>query len=434
MPDDLRESSAGAGPYVDPDDITTGASAEYQYVFTLDDVTRHSTITSGETAVTSSSEAYWVSGSRRAEAALSATGSNTFASTLEAGFDRFTIPLFGGFDGVDIRERNPFNNSTYGTSGKTAPTSYAFNSVKMAIDTCADPEIVEANMFSAPGVVTTTLTDHIINVCQNRGDALGVIDIEGNYIPREDRSTYVSDDSDSTVAGSVGGSDGAVEKLNNRVINNSYGVTYFPWVRLRDEASAVSFWSPPSVAAIGTYSKAQKDEELWFAPAGFSRGGLSDGSAGLPVIGTKQRLTSKERDELYEANINPIATFPAEGIVIFGQKTLQKTRSALDRVNVRRLMIHVKKEISTMASTLLFDQNVQTTWDRFTGQVVPFLDSIKTRLGLDDYRVLLDKTTTTPDLIDRNIMYAKIYLKPARSIEFIAIDFVITNSGAGFDD
>ena len=116
------------------------------------------------------------------------------------------------------------------------------------------------------------------------------------------------------------------------------------------------------------------------------------------------------------------------------QKTLQKTRSALDRVNVRRLMIHVKKEISTMASTLLFDQNVQTTWDRFTGQVVPFLDSIKTRLGLDDYRVLLDKTTTTPDLIDRNIMYAKIYLKPARSIEFIAIDFVITNSGAGFDD
>jgi hypothetical protein len=193
-------------------------------------------------------------------------------------------------------------------------------------------------------------------------------------------------------------------------------------------------WGPPSIAAIGTYSSAQANSELWFAPAGFTRGGLSEGAAGLPVIGVKERLTSKDRDNLYDANINPIASFPAEGIVIFGQKTLQKTRSALDRVNVRRLMIYVKKEISRMAATLLFDQNVQSTWDRFTGQVVPFLDNVKLKLGLTDFKVMLDKTTTTPDLIDRNIMYAKIYLKPARAIEFIAIDFVITNSGAAFED
>jgi phage tail sheath protein FI len=157
-------------------------------------------------------------------------------------------------------------------------------------------------------------------------------------------------------------------------------------------------------------------------------------SAGIPIVNVKQKLTSQDRDDLYEVNINPIASFPAEGIVIFGQKTLQTTQSALDRVNVRRLMIYVKKEISRMAANLLFDQNVQVTWDRFTGKVVPFLNGIMTRLGLSDFKVILDDTTTTPDLIDRNILYAKIFLKPARAIEFIAIDFVITSTGASFED
>ena len=154
----------------------------------------------------------------------------------------------------------------------------------------------------------------------------------------------------------------------------------------------------------------------------------------MPVIQTRERLTSKNRDDLYEANINPIATFPAEGIVIFGQKTLQVTPSALDRINVRRLMIFVKKEISRIASTILFDQNVPATWNRFLSKVNPFLQSVQSRLGLTDYRVILDESTTTPELVDRNILYAKIFLKPARAIEFIALDFVITNTGARFED
>jgi phage tail sheath protein FI len=181
-------------------------------------------------------------------------------------------------------------------------------------------------------------------------------------------------------------------------------------------------------------SYGQSSQELWFAPAGFTRGGLTEGRGGVPVINVSQKLSSKERDTLYENNINPIAQFPAEGIVIFGQKTLQVTPSALDRINVRRMMIFVKREISKIASRLLFDQNVQVTWSRFTGQVNPFLSTVKSRLGLTDYRVILDSTTTTPDLVDRNIMYAKIFLKPARSIEFIAIDFTITDSGASFAD
>ena len=193
-------------------------------------------------------------------------------------------------------------------------------------------------------------------------------------------------------------------------------------------------WVPPSIVALGTFSSAQRRSELWFAPAGFTRGGLTEGSAGLPVLQTRERLVSKDRDDLYEANINPIATFPAEGIVIFGQKTLQVTPSALDRINVRRLMIYVKKEISRMAATILFDQNVQTTWDRFLNKVNPFLRDVQARLGLTDFKVVLDSSTTTPELVDRNILYAKIFLKPARAIEFIALDFVITNSGAGFED
>ena len=181
-----------------------------------------------------------------------------------------------------------------------------------------------------------------------------------------------------------------------------------------------------------SYSEA--NSELWFAPAGFNREGLSSGAAGLTITGTRQRLTSAERDKLYEQNINPIAQFPAEGIVIFGQKTLQADATALDRINVRRLLIFVKKEISRMAATVLFDQNVAATWDRFKRQAEPFLKSVQARLGLVDFRVILDGTTTTPDLIDRNILYAKILLKPTRAIEFIALDFVITRTGASFED
>jgi phage tail sheath protein FI len=156
------------------------------------------------------------------------------------------------------------------------------------------------------------------------------------------------------------------------------------------------------------------------------------GAAGLPVVGVRQRLTSKERDKLYENNVNPIASFPAEGIVVFGQKTLQVTPSALDRINVRRLMIFVKREVSRMAKGILFGQNTNETWSKFLGMVNPFLTDVKIRFGLTDYLVILDESTTTPDLIDRNILYAKVFLKPARSIEFIALDFVITNTGADF--
>jgi len=295
-----------------------------------------------------------------------------------------------------------------------------------AIDSVAEPEDVEYNLLSVPGVTFDTLTDRVMEVAETRGDALAVIDIPQVYTAKsENTSTFKNR------LGSVGA---AVDALNDRNINNNYACAYYPWVQIKDTVRGSVVWAPPSIAAVGAMSFSDRRSEPWFAPAGFNRGGLSNGAAGIPVISVTEKLSAADRDDLYDARINPIASFPAEGIVIFGQKTLQVGASALDRINVRRLMILIKKQISRMASRVLFDQNVQVTWNRFLGMVEPFLRSVQTRLGLEDFRVVLDATTTTPDLVDRNIMYAKIYLKPARSIEYIAIDFNITRSGAAFED
>jgi len=226
----------------------------------------------------------------------------------------------------------------------------------------------------------------------------------------------------------------ASNDLRDRRINSSYGCTFYPWVQTRDEGTGILLWVPPSVAMMGVLASSQAKTDLWFAPAGFNRGGLTEGAAGIPVTAVTERLTSKNRDTLYDARINPIASFPNTGIVVFGQKTLQDGQSALDRINVRRLVIYLKKQISILSTQILFEQNVQATWNRFKSLVEPFLANVKTNFGITDYRLILDESTTTPDLIDQNIMYAKIMIKPARAIEYIAIDFVIASTGASFDD
>ena len=384
-------------------------SSETAFYFTLDDV-----------RLDGDGNAFYQSGSRNAGNSVTAV-SGTYNDILTRGYDRFTMPLFGGFDGINITDRDPFNST--GMTDKTVKTSSPFYSVKKAVDTVKDPEVVEFNLASMPGIWTEGLTTHLVNTCEDRADALAVIDLKGGYEPVSETGTE-----------NLGSVSTTITNLRNRGLNTSYACAYYPWVRIRDSINGALLWAPPSIAAIGTFSSAEANSALWFAPAGFTRGGLTEGSAGIPVVGVRERLTSKQRDDLYEANINPIATFPAEGIVIFGQKTLQVTRSALDRINVRRLLIFVKKEVSRIAATTLFEQNVPETWANFTGRVEPLLQSIQIGLGLTDFRVVLDESTTTDDLIDRNIMYAKIFLKPARAIEYIALDFVVTRSGASFDD
>lgn len=419
----------------DVDNHDAGTYTEYQFIFTLDDLTASLATSSAKTV-----DALWVSGSRASGSSITAAGvsgpnitdvSASLTGLLELGFDKFTMPLYGGFDGFDVTEREPLrNNLLEDATAPTAKTYYTYNTWERGINIAGDVETLDPNIVVAPGLTYDTLTTKLVNKVEERADALAIIDLPGGYVPKYE--VNVGSNAESTRLGSV---TSTVSKLKARGLNSSYGCAYYPWVLVRDTATTgQTLWVPPSVVALGVMGNSETRSELWFAPAGFNRGGLSNGSAGLPVVGVREKLRAADRDTLYDANINPIATFPSEGIVVFGQKTLQVTPSALDRINVRRLMLFLKKEISNAASRILFDQNVRATWNRFIGEVEPLLASVQARFGLTDYKIVLDETTTTDELVDRNILYAKIFLKPARAIEFIALDFIITNTGASFEE
>ena len=420
-----------------PSDVDSYASGTYTEVsryFTLDDLSASSdTNVSTDVILT----AVYTSGSRVGGTSLTANGitlsSTNYTANLKGliklGYDKFTAPLFGGFNGFDVQAREPLANRLM-TPSATEVNSFVYNTYRTAVNMVQNSEDVDVNLASVPGLTNTNLTGRLIDNCEERGDVLAVVDLDGGYLPRSERVI-----ADLTEAGNLGSVTTVINNLKDRNLNSSYGCAYYPWVLVKDTATTgQTVWLPPSAVALGVMGNSATQSELWFAPAGFNRGGLSEGDSGLTVVGVRERLSAKDRDDLYEQNINPIATFPAEGVVIFGQKTLQLTRSALDRINVRRLLIFLKKEISFAASRILFDQNVEATWSRFKGTVVPLLESVRARFGLTDFKLVLDRTTTTPELIDRNIMYAKIFLKPARAIEYIALDFVITSTGASFEE
>ena len=384
------------------------------WVFSLDDVV----------SVADGSSYYYLSGSRASGASLSAA-SGSYTASIDAGLDRFTAVMFGGTDGLDKTEKNAFRNALM--NGKDEDSSYELFSLKAAVNMAADPENLQYNLVSIPGVTQPLVTDYLLETVEDRGDALAIIDLENIYTPASDSADSIQERKNFTVKQ-------AVDTLKARNINNSYGAAYSPWVMIRDIFTNRTVWVPPSVVAVGALATTDRLAAPWFAPAGFTRGGLSEGAGGLPVLDVSRRLTSDNRDDLYENNINPIAKFPAEGIVIFGQKTLQQTASALDRINVRRLMLFLKREISFIASRLLFGPNVPATWANFISQAEPLLESVKAQFGVDEFRLILDESTTTPDLVDRNIIYAKLFIKPTRSAEFFAIDFIVTRSGASFED
>ena len=392
--------------------FTTNGIDAWSYIFSLDNVTL------------SGSAYYYLSGSRKT--GVSAT-SSSYTDLLNAGYNRFTAPFWGGFDGFDITKPDPLYNGGMTATAKE-DSHYIYHTWRRAIDTVADSEIVDMNVLVAPGLTQESLTAHMVDVCEERGDSLALIDLPDVYIPPHE--SYQS-----SKAARLGTTvDGAARQLGDRRIDSSYGATFYPWVQTRDEGTGQLVWIPPSVAVLGVLGTSEAKTDVWYAPAGYNRGSLTAGAAGIPIVNITERLTSDDRDTLYEYGINPIASFPSSGIVLFGQKTLQERQSALDRINVRRLVIYLKKQISILSTQILFEQNVQATWNRFIGLVEPFLANVKTRFGITDYRLILDESTTTPDLIDQNIMYAKIMIKPARAIEFIAIDFVILNTGASFDD
>ena len=342
------------------------------------------------------------------------------------GIKRFRVPFFGGFDGVDILKADPFSNTRLASG--TESNNYAVYTLNKAIDIVEDKDLIRYDLISMPGVINNALNTKLVDMVTERADALAIIDREGIFQPDTDNNGTEQPASRTSV----------ISNLKSSTIDSSYAATYFPNVKVRDTANAAGtiLNMPPSVAAIGAIAASERiSDHPWFAPAGFNRGGLSTlgGVGGPSVVNTVEHLTKDNRDDLYEVNINPIAKFPAtDDIVIFGQKTLQTQPSALDRINVRRLLIYLKKRIGDIADTILFDNNIQATWNRFKSRAEVVLAEAKGEGGLTDYKLVLDETTTTPDLIDQNILYAQVFIKPARAIEFIAIDFVITNTGVEF--
>lgn len=415
-----------------------GDSTIYQWVISLDNVKYESGSApaagaQGIKTLTYDNEARYSGSSLTSTASLpsgypdSSEALQSYKAPLLLGIGNLTSVFYGGTDGFDITESDPLRNSKI--DGATLTTDSVYYSYRRAIDTVKHPEIAEYNLIAIPGMNNESLNKTLVNNSAERTDALAIIDIEESYLPPHER-LY---DSTDRAAAQMGDTQKALEKFKAWKMNSSYGAAYYPWVQIRDSINQKSVWVPPSVAALGALAYTDKVGGQWQAPAGFNRAGLSSGEAGLPVSNVALKLFSSDRDDLYDININPIASFPNQGVVIWGQKTLQVKRSGLDRVNVRRLMLHLKRGISLIGNTVLFEPNLDDTWKNFKRQAEPFLAEVKAKFGLVDYKLVLDETTTTPDLIDQNTMYAQVWVKPAKTIEFLAVDFYLTTSGATFN-
>ena len=280
-----------------------------------------------------------------------------------------------------------------------------------ALNVLSNADEYDINMIMIPGIIDnlggghTGIVTKAIDVCESRGDCFLIYDVVEHG---------------TTTLASV------TSKASDR--DSNYAATYWPWVSIGDSQTGAQRWVPPSVVMPGIYAFNDKVAAPWFAPAGLNRGGLDT------VIQAERKLTHKNRDDLYESNVNPIATFPGQGVVVWGQKTLQKKSSALDRVNVRRLMIKVKKFIAASSRFLVFEQNNATTRNRFLNIANPYLEQVQAQSGLNAFKVIMDDTNNTPDIVDRNILYGQIFLQPTKTAEFIVLDFTIQPTGASFPE
>ena len=259
------------------------------------------------------------------------------------------------------------------------------------------------NVLLAPGVgLSNSAVSTMVSTVENRGDAIAVVDA-GVY------GTAIS----SAVNAAAGQS-------------SNYAATYYPWVQLYSSALGKSVWAPPSTIVGGVYAFNDQVAASWFAPAGLNRGGVPS------VLRAEKRLSQADRDSLYLGNVNPLATFPGEGVVVYGQKTLQKKQTALDRVNVRRLLIALKDYFGQVSNGLVFEQNTNVTRNRFLAQVNPYLESVVQRQGLYAYKVVMDDSNNTADVIDRNQLVGQIYLQPTKTAEFVYLNFNILPTGVSF--
>ena len=327
---------------------------------------------------------------------IPAATSGTFTGGASGGTSSATPLFFESMTAANIQGFAPAN---------TASGSKGYNAYSNAIKLLSNADEYDVNLISMPGINTkdhATLTNQLITACETRGDCFAVID------------PCLAKQNISTVEGEGG------------TLDTSYAAMYWPWVQTN--ANGKYCWVPPSTLIPGIYAFNDKVAAEWYAPAGLNRGGLET------VVQAERKLTHANRDTLYEDNVNPLATFPGEGVCVWGQKTLQKKASALDRVNVRRLLINLKKFIASTSKYLVFENNTAATRNRFLGSVNPYMESVQQNQGLYAFKVVMDESNNTPDLIDRNIMKGEIFLQPAKAAEFIVVDFNIMPTGATFED
>ena len=304
-----------------------------------------------------------------------------------------SIPLIGS---------GSFGGATGELSGVYGLTDSDYTST---LNLLANQDEFRYNVITIPGLwhsVNSAAIGLMLTNTQNRGDAIAVVDLVSKDV--NTINSVVSE---------------ALE------IDNSYAAAYWPWVQVNAPNTGKLTWVPPSTIIPSVYAYNDRIAAPWFAPGGFTRGGLS-------VIQAAKKLSPSDRDTLYLGKVNPIATFPGQGVVAYGQKTLQQKASALDRINVRRLLIELKSYIGQIANTLVFEQNTLATRNRFLSQVNPYLDSIQQRQGLYAFKVVMDETNNTADVIDRNQLVGQIFIQPTRTAEFIVLDFNVTPTGATF--
>ena len=322
---------------------------------------------------------------------------------------QFTLAFQGGFDGMSPAREialgssiSAGNSQGFDLTDSTASGSVAY---AKAVNAISNADEYDINMVVTPGIVrrlhTSVVTD-VLDMVEARSDAFYIADL-----------TAVND----TIAQ-------ATTQAN--AIDSNYIGSYYPWVKTVDTNTNKLISVPPSVLMPAVFAANDAIAAEWFAPAGLNRGGI------VGAVSVLNRLTHSERDTLYENKVNPIATFPGQGIVAFGQKTLQDKASALDRINVRRLLITVKKFVASTSRFLVFEQNTAQTRGRFINTVQPYLEGIQQRQGLYAFKVVMDETNNTPDVVDRNILAGQIFLQPAKTAEFIVIDFNILPTGASF--
>jgi phage tail sheath protein FI len=312
---------------------------------------------------------------------------------------KFLVPLIGGFDGWGHSEmtRDLLDSSVTGTSA--LHTAY-----ETALDTLRSTEDIDINLLAVPGVaITNSISTYAKELVEERADCFYIGDM-----PRRTSATAAA--------------------LDTAGIDSNYMATYWPYVKFYDSDNTQDVMLPATAQALEAIAYTDQVAYPWFAPAGLNRGLLTD------VSRAEYKLTQDDRETLYENKINPIATFAGQGIAIWGQKTLQTRDTALNRINVRRMMLYVEKVIAGAALYLDFEQNDETTWDRFKAMVQPTLDLVKIKRGITDFRVIMDETTNTPDMIERGQMVGQIYIKPTKTAEVILINFNLMAQGATFEE